>query len=103
MVTYMRDVATVLQLRSLRTGALVRELPMPGYGSIKEMCGRSTLSQFYYSFQSMTDPGSTYLCALPTAWAAVLDRPDSRRCSGAGWQQPLCAHLTCTVPEDAIV
>ena len=61
MVTYMRDVATVLQLRSLQTGALVRELPMPGYGSIKEMCGRSTLSQLYYSFQSMTDPGSTYL------------------------------------------
>ena len=59
-VTYMRDVATILQLHSLSTGALVRELPMPGYGSIKEFCGRPSLSQFYYSFQSMTDPGSTY-------------------------------------------
>jgi hypothetical protein len=59
----MRDVATVLQLRSLSSGALVRELPMPGYGSIKEFCGRSSLSQFYYSFQSMTDPGSTYWCS----------------------------------------
>ena len=63
-VTYMRDVATVLQLRSLSTGALVRELPMPGYGSIKEFCGRTSLSQFYYSFQSMTDPGSTYWCGF---------------------------------------
>ena len=59
-VTYMRDVASILQLRSLSTGALVRELPMPGYGSVKELCGRPTLSQFYYSFESMTDPGSTY-------------------------------------------
>nr|QOL01125.1 putative extracellular protein CSOL_049 [Pseudococcomyxa simplex] len=60
-VTYMRDVATVLQLRSLATGKLIRELPMPGYGSIKDMCGRRSLSEFYYSYQSMTDPGSTFL------------------------------------------
>ncbi len=60
-VTYMRDVATILQLRSLATGKLIRELPMPGYGSIKEMCGRRSLSEFYYSYQSMTDPGSTFL------------------------------------------
>ena len=56
----MRDVATVLQLRSLQTGKLVRELPMPGYGAVKEICGRRSLSEFYYSYESMNDPGSTY-------------------------------------------
>ncbi|BDA42018.1 Prolyl endopeptidase [Coccomyxa sp. Obi] len=67
-VTYMRNVATILQLRSFATGKLVRELPMPGYGSVKEMCGRRTLSGLYYSYESMTDPGSTfwYDTATPT-------------------------------------
>lgn len=60
LITYMRDVVSVLQLRSLATGVLVRELPMPGYGSVKEVCGRRTLSQMYYSYESMTDAGSTY-------------------------------------------
>ena len=64
LVTYMRDVASVLQLRSLATGALVRELPVPAYGSVKEVCGRESLSQMYYSYESMTDPGSTYMCDL---------------------------------------
>ncbi len=64
LVTYMRDVASVLQLRSLSTGVLVRELPMPGYGSVKEVCGRQSLSEMYYSFESMTDAGSTYKCTL---------------------------------------
>jgi hypothetical protein len=56
----MRDVASILQLRSLATGNLTRELPMPGYGSVKEICGRRTLSDIYYSYESMNDPGSTY-------------------------------------------
>ena len=72
----MRDVATVLQLRSLATGKIVRELPMPGYGSVKEMCGRRTLSGLYYSYESMTDPGSTFWyvalpvgsCPCPDTW-----------------------------------
>ncbi|CAL5219022.1 g780 [Coccomyxa viridis] len=69
LITYMRDVASVLQLRSLATGALVRELPMPGYGSVKEVCGRESLSQMYYSYESMTDAGSTYTydTATPSA------------------------------------
>jgi prolyl oligopeptidase len=60
LVTYMRDVAAVLQLRSLATGVLVRELPMPGYGCVKEVCGRRALAQMYYSYESMTNAGSTY-------------------------------------------
>ena len=60
LITYMRNVASVLQLRSLATGVLVRELPMPGYGSVKEVCGRESQSQMYYSYESMTDAGSTY-------------------------------------------
>lgn len=68
----MRDVATVLQLRSLATGKLVRELPMPGYGSVKEMCGRRTLSGLYYSYESMTDPGSTFWYAPLPCWVLSM-------------------------------
>ena len=31
---YLRDVTAVLQQRSLASGALVREVPLPGLGSI---------------------------------------------------------------------
>ena len=60
LVTYMRDVSAILQLRSLATGVLVRELPMPGYGNVKELCARQSLSKMYYSYESLTDAGSTF-------------------------------------------
>ena len=60
LVTYMRDVSAVLQLRSLASGVLVRELPMPGYGNVKELCARQSLSEMYYSYESLTDAGSTF-------------------------------------------
>ncbi|CAK0747901.1 hypothetical protein CVIRNUC_001798 [Coccomyxa viridis] len=68
LVTYMRDVSAILQLRSLATGVLVRELPMPGYGNVKELCARQSLSEMYYSYESLTDAGSTftYDTATPT-------------------------------------
>ena len=60
LVTYMRDVSAILQLRSLASGVLVRELPMPGYGNVKELCARQSLSELYYSYESLTDAGSTF-------------------------------------------
>ncbi len=59
---YTRDVTAVLQQRSLASGALVREVPLPGLGSLG-VSGRREQSEVLYTYTSMTEPGSTYRCA----------------------------------------
>ncbi|KAG2492766.1 hypothetical protein HYH03_008931 [Edaphochlamys debaryana] len=58
-VRYLRDVVASLQLRSLATGALVRELPL-GVGSVGSMSGDRKGTEFFYSFTSFVEPGATY-------------------------------------------
>ncbi len=60
-VQYTRDVTAVLQQRSLASGALVREVPLPGLGSLG-VSGRREQSEVLYTYTSMTEPGSTYRC-----------------------------------------
>lgn len=67
---YLRDVKGVLQLRTLSTGALVRELPVPGVGSISGFTGDRKGTEFFFSFQSFADPGTTYRVDLAETDAA---------------------------------
>ena len=60
---YLRDVTAVLQQRSLASGSLVREVPLPGLGSI-DVTGRREQSAVLFTYTDMTQPGATYLCAL---------------------------------------
>ena len=57
---YMRDVVGVLQLRSASTGQLVRELPLPGKGTVGSLVGRKQDSEVFWDFGSMNDPGSVW-------------------------------------------
>ena len=59
-VCYLRDVHSVLQLRSLATGALRQEIPLPGIGSVYAFNGRRHDSEAFFSFTSFVDPGSTF-------------------------------------------
>lgn len=56
---------SVLQLRSLRTGALVRVIPLPGLGSVSSSfkCKRKS-SEVFFSYTSFTDPGSAFRCVV---------------------------------------
>ena len=65
MVQYTRDVTSVLQLRSLASGALVREVPLPGLGTAA-LTGRREQSAVLFTYTSMTEPGSTFQCAPRT-------------------------------------
>mmetsp|Transcript_25826 Transcript_25826/g.72321 ORF Transcript_25826/g.72321 Transcript_25826/m.72321 type:complete len:814 (-) Transcript_25826:260-2701(-) len=61
-VEYLRDVSSVLQLRSLASGALKEELQLPSLGSIQGFAGRRKDSEFFFSFTSLVEPGAVYRC-----------------------------------------
>ncbi len=51
-VSYLRDVAAVLQLRRLASGELLRELPLPGLGSVGGFSGDRKGTEFFFSYTS---------------------------------------------------
>lgn len=57
---YLSDVKSVLQLHRLTTGELVQPFPLPGPGTITSVSGSRHHPELFFSFQSFTDPGSTY-------------------------------------------
>jgi hypothetical protein len=61
-VEYLHDVAAQLQLRRLSNGALVRELALPGLGSVREFNGRREDSEAFFAYTDFVTPGSFYRC-----------------------------------------
>ena len=59
-VCYLHDVAARVQLRSLTSGALMRDIPLPGLGSIRGFSGRHTDTELFLSYTDFTDPGSIF-------------------------------------------
>eukprot|EP00887_Chlorella_sp_A99_P006225 scaffold3.g6225.t1 len=57
---YLRDVTSVLQLRAFGDGRLLRELPLPGLGSVMGFSGSWKRSEAFYSFAGFTEPGAVY-------------------------------------------
>ncbi|KAI8465889.1 MAG: prolyl oligopeptidase [Monoraphidium minutum] len=57
---YLRDVRGALALHRLSDGGLVREVELPGIGSIGGFSGSRKGTEFFYSFQSFVEPGATY-------------------------------------------
>jgi hypothetical protein len=60
MLRYLRDVRAALALHRLSDGGLVRELALPGLGSVGGFSGSRKGTEFFYSFQSFVEPGATY-------------------------------------------
>lgn len=73
---YLRDVKGALQLRDFASGALVRELPMPGIGSVGGFSGNHKSTEFFFSLTGFTDPGAQYRCdaARPDAEPELFRR-----------------------------
>eukprot|EP00884_Botryococcus_braunii_P020736 jgi/Botrbrau1/7346/Bobra.247_3s0039.1 len=59
LVEYLHNVASLLQLRELDTGALIRNLPS-GMGTIGGLSGNIDNSEVFWSYGSFTEPGTTY-------------------------------------------
>eukprot|EP00884_Botryococcus_braunii_P020742 jgi/Botrbrau1/7351/Bobra.247_3s0043.1 len=59
LVEYLHNVSSVLQLRDLSTGALLRELPS-GLGSIDDLTASSDHSEAFWVYNSFTEPNTVY-------------------------------------------
>ncbi|XP_027903404.1 prolyl endopeptidase-like [Vigna unguiculata] len=64
-VSYLSDVKYALQIRDLKTGSLLHQLPID-IGSVSEVSGRREDSVVFISFTSFLTPGIIYQCNLGT-------------------------------------
>ena len=69
-VCWLHNVASKLELRSLRSGAVRQEIPLPGKGALRGFSGRREDSEMFFSYSSFTDPGSTF------RWTPILIRAE---------------------------
>jgi prolyl oligopeptidase len=60
LVHYLRDVASVLQARSLDDGRLIAGLPLPGLGSVSGASTRRGSPIAYFNYASFTEPGTVF-------------------------------------------
>lgn len=59
-VCYLRDVHSALQLRSLSTGKLQQDIPLPGLGCVSDFSSDRKDSEAFFSYVDYTSPGSTF-------------------------------------------
>ena len=69
--TYLKDAHSQVKVFSLN-GRLVRELELPGIGSVGGFGGKRKDSETFYSFTSFTVPGTVYRYDLATNTSAVF-------------------------------
>ncbi|XP_041867484.1 prolyl endopeptidase-like isoform X2 [Melanotaenia boesemani] len=63
LVNYVHDVKDILQVYELKTGHLVRDLPL-GVGTVAGVSCKKKHPDFFYKFTSFTTPGIIYHCDL---------------------------------------
>ncbi|EDW12323.2 prolyl endopeptidase [Drosophila mojavensis] len=59
LLCYIRDVKTILQANSLRTGELIRQFDLD-IGTIVGTSGKTKYSEIFYNFSSFLNPGTIY-------------------------------------------
>ena len=69
-VRYLRDVSAVLHLRSLTSGTLLQAVRLPGLGSV-EVSARRESPVMFFSYNSLTEPGATYMCGNPPSHKGI--------------------------------
>ena len=57
---YLHDVAARLQLRSLASGKVVQEIPLPGLGSIRGFSGRRMDSELFFAYTDFLQPSTIF-------------------------------------------
>ena len=100
-VCWLRDVVSKLELRAFANGALVRELPMPGIGSVGGFSGSWKHSEFFFSVRrrrqrgvqgGLRAPAKTGVARPPWhADAVVVSRSSPRllsRAPSSAWTPP---------------
>lgn len=57
---FLSDVKSVLHLRDFASGELIKDIRLPGIGSVSGFSGNRKSSEFLYSFVSFTEPQAQY-------------------------------------------
>lgn len=71
---YLHDVKGKLELRSLSSGALVKELKLPGIGSVSGFSGNRKSTECFFGFSSFAEPGATFRIDLDSGEEPALFR-----------------------------
>ena len=59
-VCYLSNVHSVLQLRTLSTGDLKQDIPLPGIGSVSAFSAKHDDTEAFFSYTDFVTPGATY-------------------------------------------
>lgn len=71
---YLRDAKSAVTVFSIN-GAKIREVDLPGIGSVGGFQGRKDDRKTFYSFTSFTDPGAIYQYDIATGESTLWKRP----------------------------
>ncbi len=72
---YLKDAHSQVRRFDL-SGKFLRELELPGLGTVEGFTGRRKDAETFYSFDSYTSPGTIYRYDLVTGQSAVFRRPE---------------------------
>src|SRR5262245_57309735 len=64
-LTYLRNASSLLEIREL-DGKQVREVPLPGVGSVGGPVGRQDEDEAYFSYESFTTPAEIHSTSIKT-------------------------------------
>jgi prolyl oligopeptidase len=74
---YLKDAHSQVRRFDLK-GKFLRELALPGLGTVEGFTGRRKDSETFYSFATYTSPGTIYRYDLETGQSTVFRRPEIR-------------------------
>lgn len=74
-LSYLKDASSRVEVRSL-DGKLVREVPLPGIGTVGGPSGLPDEDEAYFSFESFTSPQEIYATSIKTGETSLYARID---------------------------
>jgi prolyl oligopeptidase len=69
-LAYLRSAASLLEIHEI-DGRLVREVPLPGIGTVRDLVGRDDEDDAYFSFTSFTTPTTIYKTSVRTGTTSL--------------------------------
>jgi len=72
---YLKDAHSQIKTFDI-TGKFIKEVDLPGLGSVRGFGGRQDESETFYSFSSFNDPGTVYRFDMEAGKSEIYRRPD---------------------------
>jgi len=76
LVKYLKDVASYVEIVDVKTGKFIREMELPGLGSVGGINGEKESNDVYFSFSNYITPGTNYHYNLKTGKTTVYNSPE---------------------------